>query len=192
MQARIQDWIGIPSCAGIGATKTLAKLANFVAKTAERKPGSYPAEFTQACNLATLPPGHLDAVLGAKDVGEVWGVGRCITVQFMESGIHTVLDPARIDPAMARRRWSLMLERTVRVAGHAVYCAGYCACRQAENCLHSFTRASGLASENDKQANSQNLRFLFSSSGQHGVDVGQFAALPFSVAVVQFEHCVLQ
>ena len=43
VRTRILDWIGIPCCVGIGATKTLAKLANYIAKTAERKPGNYPA-----------------------------------------------------------------------------------------------------------------------------------------------------
>ena len=42
IRARILQWVGIPCGIGIGSTKTLAKLANHVAKTAERKPGSYP------------------------------------------------------------------------------------------------------------------------------------------------------
>ena len=37
---RILQWVGIPCGIGIGSTKTLAKLANHVAKTAERRPGS--------------------------------------------------------------------------------------------------------------------------------------------------------
>ena len=36
---RIHQWVGIPCGVGIGQTKTLAKLANYIAKTAERKPG---------------------------------------------------------------------------------------------------------------------------------------------------------
>ena len=39
LRQRVIDWIGVPCGIGIGATKTLAKLANHVAKTAERKPG---------------------------------------------------------------------------------------------------------------------------------------------------------
>jgi DNA polymerase V len=52
IRARILRWTGI--LCGIGPTKTLAKLANFVAKTAERKPGSYPQALAQVCNLAEL------------------------------------------------------------------------------------------------------------------------------------------
>lgn len=114
IRARVLQWVGIPCGIGIAPTKTLAKLANYVAKTAERKPGSYPAALAQVCNLAQLPREELDAVLEATEVGEVWGVGRKIAAQLKEAGVETVLDLARLDPATVRRRWSVVLERTVR------------------------------------------------------------------------------
>ena len=114
IRARINQWVGIPCGVGIGQTKTLAKLANHIAKTAERKPGSYPAELAQVCNLAALPPQDLDDVLATTLVEEVWGVGRKLAAQLHEGGVHTVLDLARLDPATVRRRWSVVLERTVR------------------------------------------------------------------------------
>ena len=114
IRARILQWTGIPCCIGIGATKTLAKLANHVAKTAERKPGSYPADLAQVCNLAALPSRDLDDVLRSTAVDEVWGVGRRIGAQLVEAGICNVLDLARMEPATVRRRWSVVLERTVR------------------------------------------------------------------------------
>ena len=114
MRERIDRWVGIPCGVGIGQTKTLAKLANYIAKTAERKPGSYPDELAQVCNLTTLPAQDLDDVLAATLVEEVWGVGRKISAQLHEGGIHTVLDLVRMDPATIRRRWSVVLERTVR------------------------------------------------------------------------------
>ena len=114
IRERIERWVGIPCGVGIAPTKTLAKLANHIAKTAERKPGSYPAEFAQVCNLAALPAQDLDDVLAVTLVGEVWGVGRRISAQLQEAGVHTVLDLARLDPATVRRRWNVVLERTVR------------------------------------------------------------------------------
>ncbi|MDB5884657.1 MAG: polymerase subunit UmuC [Polaromonas sp.] len=114
VRSRIEQWTGIPTGIGIGATKTLAKLANHIAKTAERKPGSYPEALAQVCNLSALPASDLDAVLRATPVGEVWGVGRRIASQLSDGGIGTVLDLARMDPATVRRRWSVVLERTVR------------------------------------------------------------------------------
>ena len=111
---RINQWVGIPCGVGIGATKTLAKLANHIAKSAERKPGSYPDSFATVCNLANLPGSDMDALLAATDVGEVWGVGRRIGQQLRDSGVHTVLDLTRLSPSMVRDRWSVVLERTVR------------------------------------------------------------------------------
>ena len=111
---RILQWIGIACGIGIGPTKTLAKLANHIAKTAERKPGSYPDHHAQVCHLGNLASTELEALMHATEVGEVWGVGRRIGAQLKEAGIHTVLDLARLDPVMVKRRWSVVLERTVR------------------------------------------------------------------------------
>jgi len=114
VRSRILQWAGIPTCIGIAPTKTLAKLANHISKSAERKPGSYPPALAQVCNFAALPAQDLDDVLGATEVGEVWGVGRRVAKQLQDGGIHTVLDLARMDPATIRRGWSVTLEKTVR------------------------------------------------------------------------------
>lgn len=114
VRSRILQWVGIPCGIGIGPTKTLAKLANHIAKTAERKPGSYPEHMAQVCDLGTLTIAERDAVFAATAVNEVWGVGRRIAAQLNEGGIHTVLDLVRLDPATVRSRWSVVLERTLR------------------------------------------------------------------------------
>ncbi|SFF14565.1 Y-family DNA polymerase [Paracidovorax wautersii] len=114
VRARILQWTGIPCGIGIGTTKTLAKLANHIAKTAERKPGSYPAELAQVCNLAALPARALEEVLRGTPVSDVWGVGRRIGAQLIEAGVLNVLDLTQLDPALVRRRWNVVLERTVR------------------------------------------------------------------------------
>jgi DNA polymerase V len=114
VRQRILQWVGIPCGIGIGPTKTLAKLANFIAKTAECKPGSYPSQHAQVCNLGALAHSELNALLDITPAGEVWGVGRRLGAQLKDSGIETVLDLARMDPANVRRRWSVVLERTVR------------------------------------------------------------------------------
>ena len=114
IRSRILQWIGIPCGIGIGQTKTLAKLANHVAKTAERKPCSYPNHLAQVCNLAALSPTELESVFQATDIADIWGIGPRIAKQLYAGGIHNVLDLVRMDPSTARRGWSVMLERTVR------------------------------------------------------------------------------
>ncbi len=86
VRSRILQWVGIPCGIGIGSTKTRAKLANHIAKTAERKPGSYPDKLAQVCNLEILEPDELNAVLADTEVGEVWGVGRRSGSWFDEVG----------------------------------------------------------------------------------------------------------
>jgi DNA polymerase V len=56
----------------------------------------------------------LQQVLAATEVRDVWGVGPRIGQQLEDEGIKTVLDLTRLDPATVRRRWSVVLERTVR------------------------------------------------------------------------------
>ena len=114
VRQRILEWTGVPCGIGIGPTKTLAKLANFIAKAAERKPGSYPEQHARVCDLGSITAQELDSLLANTQVGEVWGVGRRIGAQLNEEGITTVLDLKRLDPATVRRRWSVVLERTVR------------------------------------------------------------------------------
>jgi DNA polymerase V len=113
-QAEILQGIGIPTCIGIGPSKTLAKLANHIAKMADRKPGLYPPALGRVCNLAEMTERQRNALLQRTDVGEVWGVGRRIADQLQAGGVRTVLDLKRLDPATARRSGSVVLERTVR------------------------------------------------------------------------------
>jgi DNA polymerase V len=114
LRERILQWVGIPCGVGIGPTKTLAKLANHIAKTAERKPGSYPAHLAQVCHLAAIPAQAREEIFAATPVGEVWGVGRRIGAQLDSGGIRTVLDLVRLDAATVRRRFSVVMEKTVR------------------------------------------------------------------------------
>ena len=114
IRSRILQWVGIPTCVGIGATKTLAKLANHIAKTAERKPGSYPTELAQVCNLAAMSQAEFEATMRATAVNEVWGVGRQISKGLMAGGVQSVHDLMQLDNAALRGGWGVVLERTVR------------------------------------------------------------------------------
>jgi DNA polymerase V len=114
IRARVLQWVGIPTCVGLGPTKTLAKLANHIAKTTERKPGSYPPGLAQVCHLGAMTKSELDSILANTAVGEVWGVGRRIGSQLVDAGVKSVLDLVRLDPMTVRRRFSVVLERTVR------------------------------------------------------------------------------
>lgn len=114
LRARLLQWIGVPCGIGLGPTKTLAKLANHVAKQAERHPGApYPASLAQVCHLGA-PGVPLDDLLAATEVADVWGIGRELSRQLRAEGMRSALDLARADPAAVRRRFGVVVERTVR------------------------------------------------------------------------------
>ncbi|MDB6002492.1 MAG: DNA-directed polymerase, partial [Rhizobacter sp.] len=113
LRATVLRETGLPTSVGFGSTKTLAKLANHVAKTADRKPGSYPAALSQVCNLNALSQADLHEVFAATEVGDVWGVGRKIGARLVESDVRTVLDLVRCDVAAIRKRFSVVMEKTV-------------------------------------------------------------------------------
>jgi DNA polymerase V len=114
MRAAILKETGIPTSVGFGATKTLAKLANNIAKTADRKPGSYPADLAQVCDFGRLPRQALEALFAVTDVGMIWGVGKRTTEKLKAGGIATVLDLMRADATTLRRQFSVVLEKTLR------------------------------------------------------------------------------
>ena len=114
IRARIDKWIGIPTCIGLAPTKTLAKLCNHVAKDAERKPGSYPKELARVCNWIELTREMRIDLLRRTPAGNVWGIGRRIAAKLAEQGILTALDVARMPTVKARDEWNVLLERTVR------------------------------------------------------------------------------
>ena len=119
MRAAVLRETGLPTSVGFGSTKTLAKLANHAAKTADRKPEVYRgavtdlARIAQVCNFALLSKGELEAVMARTEVGAVWGVGKRISAKLIESGVRTVLDLVRCDAAGIRRGFSVVLEKTL-------------------------------------------------------------------------------
>lgn len=113
MRTAIWREVGLPTCVGLGPTKTLAKFANHVAKESERKPGSYPRRLAQVCNVGAVGQSELEELFAATEVGNIWGVGRWITTKLNESGIRTVLDLVRSDASTLRKQFSVVLEKTL-------------------------------------------------------------------------------
>jgi len=105
IRTQVRQWTGIPVCVGIGPTKTLAKLANHIAKKHPRCGG--------VVDMTTFPERELVSLLSAIDVAKVWGVGRRIAARLAAMHIHTVEDLRRASPKAIRLQFSVVLERTV-------------------------------------------------------------------------------
>jgi DNA polymerase V len=87
---------------GIGPTKTLAKIANHLAKAEPETGGVY--ELSEA---------DVDHALAGLEVREVWGVGPRWAVWLEDQGIVTALDLKRADPKAIRRPMTVVGERLV-------------------------------------------------------------------------------
>lgn len=105
IRADVLQRVGIPTCVGIGPSKTLAKLANHVAKTHPQCKGVFAWDW--------LTPHWQDVLMSRLAVGEVWGIGRRIAERLAAMGIRTALDLKRADPRAIKRQFSVVVERTV-------------------------------------------------------------------------------
>ncbi|MBB3938091.1 Y-family DNA polymerase [Aureimonas phyllosphaerae] len=103
LRSTVRQWTGIPTCVGIGPTKTLAKLANHVAK----KNG----ELGGVCDLSDERT--RSAWLDRIEVGEVWGIGGASEAKLVAIGVRTAGDLSRLDPRLARKMMTVVGERTV-------------------------------------------------------------------------------
>jgi DNA polymerase V len=106
IRERVITWTDIPVCVGIGPTKTLAKLANFIAKRHPRSKGVF--------NYNDLSEALQVKLLSQIEVGEVWGVGRKISARLAEHGIHTVQDLRVAHTATLRAEFGVVVEKTQR------------------------------------------------------------------------------
>lgn len=105
MRITILKWIGLPCCVGIGSSKTEAKIANHIAK-------KYPA-FNSVCNLVDMDLCNKEAFLSEIDISEVWGVGRKHSKKLRGMGINSVFDLACTDPREMKKKFSIVMARTV-------------------------------------------------------------------------------
>ncbi len=107
------QWTGLPTSVGLGPTKTLAKLANHVAKMADRKPGRYDPCWAQVCHLGHATPEQCKQIFSTTEVGDVWGIGRKISARLNDGGIRNVQGLINADIATLRKQFSVVLEKTV-------------------------------------------------------------------------------
>jgi DNA polymerase V len=106
MRERVRHWTGIPVCVGLGPTKTLAKLANHVAKKHPRSQGVF--------NYNALTPEQKSRLLARIPVEEVWGVGRRLTQRLAPHGVHTVLDLREAHIPTLRAEFGVVVEKIQR------------------------------------------------------------------------------
>ncbi|MGA8863215.1 MAG: Y-family DNA polymerase [Gallionella sp.] len=105
MRGTIKQCVGIPVCVGIAPSKTLAKLANHVAKKQK--------QYHSVCDFNAMTTRMLDNLLAKIEVGEVWGVGRRSAERLQQMGIDTVLELKCSPAKRVRAEFGVVMERIV-------------------------------------------------------------------------------
>lgn len=104
IQSTMAKVLGLPTTVGIGATKTLAKIASTMAKRSE----------TGIFTTADLAPGELDSILEHMPVDDVWGIGARLPAKLAALDITAARHLKDADPYRIRRVFNVVVERTVR------------------------------------------------------------------------------
>ena len=99
IRERVLRWTEIPVGVGIGATKTLAKVAN---RAAKKTGGVFVLDHTSEEGRALLEEWP---------VAELWGVASRLERRLAELGIRTAADLARARAALLHQRFGVIVER---------------------------------------------------------------------------------
>jgi len=100
IRKRVGDWTGIPISIGLGPTKTLAKLANRLAKKGNT-------------GCLEVNPGDREP-LRSVAVEDVWGIGNRYAARLHKVGIRNALELAEAPSVVVRKAGGVTLERTHR------------------------------------------------------------------------------
>jgi DNA polymerase V len=104
IRSLIKQWTGVPVRIGIAPTKTLTKIA-----LNEAKRINVPTKVHQ---ISTIK--EIREALKNTPVRDVWGVGRRLSEHLNQAKITNALQLADVDPRYIKRKFSVVLERTVR------------------------------------------------------------------------------
>jgi DNA polymerase V len=93
----IYQYTGIPCSIGISSTKTLAKVANRLAKKSHKANGV----------LALYQNSHIDAALERVEISDVWGIGRQYAKKLQELGIYFASDFIQQDEVLIKKYFTI-------------------------------------------------------------------------------------
>ena len=102
LKNKIHQWTGIPVSIGIGKTKTLAKVANHLAK---RKIG--------IDNVCLIDEGNNEELLRTVQVGDIWGIGRRKQKFLKINGIYNAYDLKLANPQWIQKHMTIISRHTV-------------------------------------------------------------------------------
>lgn len=106
LKRTVQQHIGIPVAVGIAVNKTLAKLANHLAKKH--------VEFDNVYEISSPFDPCVQSLLRTLEVSKVWGIGQRLAYSLQSQGYQTVAQLQKAPAGEIRQRFGVVMERTLR------------------------------------------------------------------------------
>ncbi len=95
IQKKVKKWTGLSVSVGIGSTKTLAKLANKLAK--------------EGPNIKVLCHEYeIDSILDKTDLSDIWGIGKRCAKRLKKASIHSPLELKQTDDIIIKKILGVM------------------------------------------------------------------------------------
>lgn len=100
----VRQWLGMPVAVGAAPTKTLAKVANRLAKKSPKADGV----------LVLTDERHIEVALQRTEAGDVWGIGHRYARKLAGYGVRTAWDLRNVTDTFAKKHLTVVGLRTVR------------------------------------------------------------------------------
>lgn len=101
---KVEQYTGVPVSIGLAVSKTLAKVANHVAK--KQDPNASRVFYLNNPQITA-------ATLQNFAVGDVWGIGRKLQKKLHAMGIFTVEELIKLSPLIIKTNFNIVMQRTI-------------------------------------------------------------------------------
>ena len=103
IRKKILKYTGLPVSIGIGKTKTLSKIANYISKKDDKHQGVF-----------MIDNDNKDIILHRIPTKKIWGIGAKMESFLKYYGINTAKELKELDPIWMRNKRSIVEEKTIK------------------------------------------------------------------------------
>ena len=103
LKKKVKKWTGIPVSIGIGKTKTLAKIANYISK-----------KYSYHRNVFMINNSNINSILRQISVEKIWGIGQKSSFFLKNQGIYNAYQLKKADILWIRHYLNAHGEKTVK------------------------------------------------------------------------------
>jgi DNA polymerase V len=111
IQQTVKKWTGMPVSIGIAETKTLAKIANYIAKHSAEFGGVM--DLTPAASCQARAGANIEQILAKVPLEKIWGIGIRSAIKLKRAGFKSALDFSKANISWVKAKFGVTGVRTV-------------------------------------------------------------------------------